>query len=368
MSPRRSSSRRSGPPKGLSGPFFSPMIDPSIKMKRRVALGMACWAVLAGSLAGCRRHPQSVPTIGIFQITDAPTLNQVRKGFIKALLDGGIKEGADVRLVVRNAMGDVTEARRIARDFVRRKTDLIAALSTQCLQAAIMAGPKVPVIFASVANPQLLGVGKPGQSGGQRITGVASTAPIEQTLAFIREGLPKARRMGTVWTPAELNSEYYLGLLREGAAKLGFEVTAVPVANINEVFLSGQMLLSKKVDVIFPISDNTVNASFESLGRLARDNAVPLIGGSPLLTRLGACAAMGWDFFEMGYKAGHIAARVMKGEEVSRIPIQTMTHVRLHLNLEAARRQGVEFSPPIIERADEIIGLEGVPPPQEQRP
>lgn len=77
---------------------------------------------------------------------------------------------------------------------------------------------------------------------------------------------------------------------------------------------------------------------------------------------------MGWDFFEMGTKAGEIAARVIKGEDVSRIPIQTMSRVRLHLNLEAARKQGVEFSPAIIERADEYIGQDGVLLSRGERP
>jgi putative ABC transport system substrate-binding protein len=256
-------------------------------------------------------------------------------------------------------MGDITEARRIAQEFVDKKTDMIMALSTQCLQAAMLAAPKVPVIFASVANPHLLGVEKPVENQSRNITGVASTAPIRQTLVFIREVLPAASRIGTIWTPAELNSEYYLRLLREGAAELGFEVAAVPVSNVNEVLLSGQILLNKKVDLIFPISDNTINASFESLGRLARDNAVPLFGGFPLFTRLGACAAMGWDFFEMGYKAGEMAARVKNGENPGRIPLQTMSRVRLHLNLAAAKLQGVAFSPQVVGRADDVIGLEG---------
>jgi putative ABC transport system substrate-binding protein len=149
---------------------------------------------------------------------------------------------------------------------------------------------------------------------------------------------------------------------------LGFEVVAVPVANSNEVLLSGQILLNKKVDLIFPISDNTVNASFESLGRIARDNAVPLFGGFPLFTRLGACAAMGWDFFEMGYRAGEIAARIKNGEDPGRIPIQSMTRVRFHLNLAAAKSQGVVFSPQVIGRADDVIGQEAAPGQAERRP
>jgi len=256
-------------------------------------------------------------------------------------------------------MGDLSEARRIAQEFSNQKNDMIIALSTQCLQAAMMAAPKVPVVFASVANPELLGVGRSAEDHSRNITGVASTAPIKQTLALIREVLPGARRIGTIWTPAELNSEYYLRVLREGASELGFEVVAVPVANTSEVFLSGQMLLNRKVDLIFPISDNTINASFESLGRLARDNSIPLFAGSPLFTRLGACAALGWDFFEMGYQAGEIAFRVKNGQDPNRIPIQSMSRVRLHLNLAAAKTQGVEFSPQVIARADDIIGQDG---------
>jgi putative tryptophan/tyrosine transport system substrate-binding protein len=325
-------------------------------MRRPVVIGSAFLIILSGFSGGCKKAAPDLYTFGIFQITDAPTLNEARKGFIQALTDKGLRDGVNVRLVVRNAMGDLSEARRIAQEFANQKTNMIIALSTQCLQAAMMAAPRVPVVFASVANPELLGVGRSAGDHSRNITGVASTAPIRQTLVLIREVLPGARRIGTIWTPAELNSEYYLRVLREGASELGFEVIAVPVANTSEVLLSGQLLLNRKVDLIFPISDNTVNASFESLGRLARDNAVALFGGSPLFTRLGACAALGWDFFDMGYRAGEIAFRVKNGEDAGLIPIQSMSRVRLHLNLAAAKTQGIGFPPQVISRADDIIG------------
>ncbi|MGB7295806.1 MAG: ABC transporter substrate-binding protein [Candidatus Aminicenantales bacterium] len=328
-------------------------------MRRHVFVSLAFFLLMGALLPGCRAAQERLYTFGIFQITDAPTLNEARKGFIQALTDSGLSEGVDIRLIQRYAGGDTTEAQQIAQQFVEEKTDMIVALSTQCLQAAIMAAPKVPVVFTSVANPYLLGVGRSAENHVRNITGVASTGPIKQTLGFIREALPEAKRIGTLWTPAELNSEYYLRLLREGAAELGLEVIAQPVANSNEVLLSGQMLLNRKVDAIFPISDNTINAAFETLGRLAQENAVPLFGGFPLFARLGACAAMGWDFFEMGYRTGEIALRIKNGEDPGRIPIQSMSRVRLHLNLQAAGMQGVHFSPQILERADDVIKSEG---------
>ena len=317
---------------------------------RRCFVGALGFSLLvAGLFTGCRRLEQKLYTVGIFQITDAPTLNEARKGFIQALMDSGLLDGSHIRLIERNARGDTTEAQRIAQQFVEEKADMIVALST----------PKVPIVFTSVANPYLLGVGRSPENHVRNVTGVASTGPIKQTLAFIREALPGAKRIGTLWTPAELNSEYYLRTLQEGAVELGLEVIALPVSNSNEVLLSGQMLLNKKVDAIFPISDNTINAAFETLGRLARENAVPLFGGFPLFARQGACAAMGWDFFEMGYKTGEIALRIKNGEDPARIPIQSMSRIRLYLNLPAAGMQGVQFSHQILERADNIIRTEG---------
>jgi len=313
----------------------------------------------------CKKQAEKLYTLGIFQIIDAPTLNETRKGFMQSLTDQGLRDGVNVRLKLRNAMGDVTEAQRIAQEFVSQKTDMIVALSTQCLQAALMAAPKVPVIFTSVANPQLLGVGRSAENHLDNVTGVASTGPVKQTLAFIKEILPGARRIGTLWTPSELNSDYYLQLAREGAAELGLEIMAVPVANVNEVLLSAQMLLNKKIDVLFPISDNTINASFESLGRMAEDNSIPLFGGFLLSTRLGACAALGWDFYEMGYKTGQIAIRVKNGENPGKIPFQYMSKIRLHLNLGAAKKQGVQFSPEVIKKADNVIGPEASPVEEE---
>jgi putative ABC transport system substrate-binding protein len=68
---------------------------------------------------------------------------------------------------------------------------------------------------------------------------------------------------------------------------------------------------------------------------------------------------MGWDFLEMGHKAGEIAIRVKNGESPAGIPIQNMSTVKLHLNVNAAERQGVIFPEDVLKRADEILKVEG---------
>lgn len=306
-------------------------------------------------LSYCQPEKEDLYTIGIFQVNDAPTMNAVREGFIQALKDNGLSDGVNIRLITRNAMGSIPEVQRIAREFASDDVDMIVPFSTPCLQAALNATREIPIVFSSVANPNLAGAGRSDEDHLSNVTGVSSRGPIEQSLQFIKEVMPNARRIGTLWTPSELNSNFYLDLAKEEAKKLGFEIVAVPIANSSEVLLSAQVLINRKIDAIYQISDNTINASFEAMGIVAEENAMPLFGGFPPHTRLGACAAMGWDFFDMGYKAGKIAIRVKNGESPNDIPFQYMDNVILHINLNVAEKQGIKFSEDIIKRADEIL-------------
>jgi putative ABC transport system substrate-binding protein len=310
--------------------------------------------VAVAARAACRDSVRPLYTIGVLELLESPTTADLRRGFIRALEEGGLRDGSNFRLNIRNAQNDISQAQRIAQGFAAGGVDLIVAVSTAGLQAVLVAAPKVPVVFTSVANPYLTRAGISPTEHLGNVTGLASTGPIRETLEFIRRVLPLARRVGTLWTPSELNSEYYLELARAAAAELNFEIVAVPVANASEVLLAAQVLINKKIDVIYQISDNTINNSFELVGRMAEENAIPLFGGFLLSTRAGACAAMGWDFFDLGIRTGKIVLRVKNGESPAAIPIQGMTDVKLWLNRTSAARQGVEFPAEVLKQASEI--------------
>jgi putative ABC transport system substrate-binding protein len=318
---------------------------------------------LAIFLTGCPRPPRPAYTVGVLQYIESPTTQEVRRGFMAALEAHGLREGLDFRLSLRDAMADLSEVQRQAQSLANEGVDMILAVQTPSLQAAIIATDTIPIIFTSVANPYITRAGTSSSNHLDNVTGVPLTGPIKQTLSLIKEVLPKAKKIGTLWTPSEINSEYYLDLARSSADALGLEIVAVPVANPNEVLLAGQVLINKSVDAIYQISDNIVNASFEILGREAADGRVPLFGGFLESTHFGACAALGWDFYDMGYKAGEIAVRVRSGESPARIPFQAMTGVKLHINLKTAEKQGVKFGPEIIKRAAELWPSEQAPPP-----
>ena len=143
--------------------------------------------------------------------------------------------------------------------------------------------------------------------------GSSPRGPSARRWRLIRELLPKARRVGSLWTSSEINSEYYLDLAREAGAALGLEIVAVPVMGPHEIPASLQRLLNGRIDVLFPMSDNTLNSSFDVIGRAADENAVPLVASFLRSVEFGACASLGYDFYGMGLKTGRLAIRVMGG-------------------------------------------------------
>lgn len=337
-------------------------------MNRGVLLVIALSAMLLAP--ACReseepRLPAESPrpyVIGIFQSVDSPTANEVRRGILQAFSEAGLRDGEGIVVRIRIANNDISEVQRIARELVAERVDLIMPLSTQALQAAILAGRGTPIVFGAVAVPYLVGAGASAENHLGHVTGVASTGPIRQTMALIREILPRARRVGSLWTSSEINSEFYMDLAREGAAELGLEMIARPVTGPHEIHAAVQGLLNEKVDVLFPMSDNTINSSFDVIGRAADEYGLPLVGSFLRSVEFGACAALGYEFFDMGLRTGRLAVRVMNGESPARIPIQSMDEVRLYISQEAAARQGVVFSKKLLDRVDKVVSGASGPP------
>ncbi|OGD27347.1 MAG: hypothetical protein A2V57_08495 [Candidatus Aminicenantes bacterium RBG_19FT_COMBO_65_30] len=334
--------------------------------KAALILGLLAILLLLPSCRGKEEPPAPADApksyvIGIFQSVDSPTANEVRRGILQAFADAGLRDGREIVVTIRIANNDIAEVQRIARELAAERVDLIIPLSTQALQAAILAARTAPIVFGAVAVPYLVGAGKSAENHLGHVTGVVSTGPVRQTMALIREVLPQARRVGSLWTSSEINSEYYLNLARSAAAEFGFEMIAVPVTGPHEIHGSLQRLLNEKVDVLFPMSDNTLNSSFDVIGRAAEENGLPLFGGFLRSVEFGACAALGYDFYDMGIKTGRLAVRIKNGESPARIPIQSMDEVKLYVNTTAAARQGVAFSKGLLDRANSSVNAASGP-------
>jgi ABC-type uncharacterized transport system substrate-binding protein len=319
-----------------------------------VGIGLALFSSGCNNQVESIKPPKESYTIGVIQAYDSPSSDEVVRSMLSKLEEYQEENDQEIEVIVLKARGQVSALPEIARSLAE-KSRILVPVSTAALQAALIVTDDLPIVFSSVANPYIVRAGKTAVDHSPRVTGVCSTAPIRQVLELIVELKPEVKKIGTIWTPSEINSEYYLELMREAAVDLGLEIVAEPISGAQDIVQAVQRLVGNRVEVLFPVSDNTINANFEMIGQLAQENHLPLFAAFALGAELGACISMGFDFEDIGHKTAELIIRIKNGESPARIPFQYIDRVKFFINEEAARLQGIDLPESVLKKADKII-------------
>ena len=299
--------------------------------------------------------PAAVPAktfkIGVTQIVSHPALDADQKGFEQALKEAGIEAKYDYQ----NAQGDMANAQAIARKFKGDDLDLIHCIATPTSQAIVKVITKTPVVYSSVTDPVDAGLVKTMDAAGGNVTGVSDAWPYERQVKLHHEMVPSAKKWGTIYNAGDANSVKSMTWARAAMKKFGLEFIEVSVSTSAEVHMAAQSLVDR-VDAVFIVSDNTVVSAFESLVKVCNDKNKPLFGGGTESVPRGAIAALGFDYFEVGYTAGLKAAEILKdGKSAGDVPSSLTKKLQLVLNLKAAKDQGVTIDEKYVKMAEKVI-------------
>jgi len=326
------------------------------KPRNSLLAGIVILLALAPGLAWSL--DQKMVTIGVTKIVSHAALDADEKGFEAALASAGFKEGANVRYDRQNAQGDTAKAAAIAGKFEKDAVDLVHSIATPTSQAVVKAITRIPVVFSSISDPVGAGVvpkdSAPGKKTGSNVTGVSDMWPVLLQMETYAKFVPKAKKWGTIFNPAEANSVAHVKVMREAAKTLGLELVEVNVANSSEVEQAAASLVGK-VQAITITSDNTTVANIDAIARVCDKHKIALFAGDVDSVPRGAIAAYGMDYFLVGYSAGKKAVLVLKGVKPGDIPWGPVEKFSLVINLKAARAQGVTVSPELLKKADKVL-------------
>lgn len=200
----------------------------------------------------------------------------------------------------------------------------------------------VPIMYALVPDPAEAGLERdaPGIS--------MYVSPADQ-LEAIRSALPRARKLGVLFDPAESRE---LVERCEAAAKLdAFTVIPRAVASREQVAGAARELF-QQVDALWLVPDTTVVSadSFRFLVQMSLETKVPLIGFSKGMTQAGALLSVEAAHPAMGRKAADLARRLLAGER----PRQESPEGSLTVNTKSAELLGTPVPPALLERATNV--------------
>ena len=289
--------------------------------------------------------------IGVSVIVSHPALDADQKGFEQALKDNGLKAKYDYQ----NAQGDMSNAQAIARKFKGDNLDLVHCIATPTSQAMVKVITKTPVVYSSVTDPVDAGLVKTMSAAGGNVTGVSDAWPYDRQVKLHHEMVPSAKKWGTIYNAGDANSVKSITWAKAAMKKYGLEYIEVTVSTSAEVHMAAQSL-ANRVDAVFIISDNTVVSAFESLVKVCNDKNIPLFGGGVESVPRGSIAALGFDYFQVGYTAGLKAVDILKGgKNPGDIPSSLTKRLKLVVNLKAAKAQGLKLDPKYVKMADEVV-------------
>jgi putative ABC transport system permease protein len=341
---------------------------------KKLMAAAAVALVLMATFAGLRQlwqtpsAPSKAFKIGVLQVSDHGLLNITRDTFLEEMNRLGYRDGQSCRIFLENANGDLATVNTILDKFMAEKMDVIVPISTACTQAAINKVKDRPVVFATVANPFIIGAGRTDADHLPNVTGVYGWTPIGETMEMVRRILPGKIKIASIWDPAQANSVFNVENLQKAVAG-DEEVTFIgaTITNSSEVYQAAQTLANKGIDAFVLTTDNIVYSAFESVVKAAQPRKIPIVVSDVERLPDGALMAHGYDYSISGRQAANLVDRILKGESPGTIPFERYKKITFGLNLKVAEELGLDIPEDLLAKTTVLVGKDGVLAEKEQK-
>jgi putative ABC transport system permease protein len=289
--------------------------------------------------------------VGVVQFSDHPLLNITRDSFIAEMEKLGYENGKNCFISLENANGDLPTVTTIIDKF-HRDQDIIVAISTASTQAAINKVKDRPIVFATVANPFIIGAGNSDTDHLPNVTGVYGAAPVDKLIEVVAQILPGKLKIGTMWDPSQVNSVFNVTQLKELISNSdNISLVGATITNSSEVYQAAVSLVNKRINAFVLVPDNIVYSAFESVVKAAAIKKMPIFINDVERLKDGALGAYGYDYTLSGIQAAHLVDRIIKGESPSHIPFERYSKATFGLNMNVARDFGITIPPDLIAKA-----------------
>lgn len=320
-------------------------------MKRFTVLVAAMLMLLMCTSAWAKTY-----TISVNQFVEHPALDAVLKG----LQDSLKEQGVDVKYNVHIAQANMATANQIAQSIAGENPDMVVAIATPCAQACAQIVKKaphmaeVPLLFSAVTDPKGAGLVRDLDKPSANITGVSDMTPVDKHLAMIMETVPGLAELGVVYNSGEANSKTLVNMLKAACEAKGVTLEEATASKTSDVYQATKSLVGRTQAVYVP-TDNTVVSALESMVKVCEQNHLPLFAADVDSVPRGAVAALGFDYYLHGKQTGDMAGRILAGAAIADTPVEFQEGMSLHLNLKAAKAQGLAIPEAVKAKADKIV-------------
>lgn len=329
---------------------------------KKFVKGIAAAAIAAmsmGMLAGCgggsdTQQDAEMHKVGIVQLMQHGALDQANQGLVEGLAAAGYVVGENLEIDQQNAQGDQSNLQSIAQQFLSNDVEMIMAIATPAAQVMAANTEEIPIVATAITSFEQAGLVESNETPNTNVTGTHDMTPIAEQIDLLLQIVPDAKSIGTVYTSSEKNSQVQVGILKEVCEAKGLTVVERTVSTVNDIQQATQSLVEENVDAVWLCTDNNVASAMPQVVGVTDAAGIITVCAEESMVMSGGTITYGINFYQIGYDAGLMAAKILNGEAVpAEMPIQgpKQEDLKLVINPEAVEIIGVEIPAELMEKA-----------------
>jgi putative ABC transport system substrate-binding protein len=232
------------------------------------------------------------------------------------------------------------------------KPTLMLTVGSSATRFAITHFPDIPIVFAAVMYPVLSGFVSSAEHPGGYVTGASLNIPDDIQFKYFKRIVPGLKNVGVLYTD---NTAALIPQAKIVAARMNMNLIPLRV-NENKELPAALDSLTAVADGIWSVADpnlfNSKSTKYIIAATLRRQ--IPFMGFSRNVVESGALFSLDFDYKAVGFQAGGIACRVIKGEKPGDIAVTTTDSHWFHFNAKTADYINVKVPDELVAIAKEV--------------
>jgi putative ABC transport system substrate-binding protein len=268
----------------------------------------------------------------------------------------GWTEGRNVAIEYRWLEGRYERSGAMAAELVRQKVDVIVTSGTTNVVAAKQATSVIPIVFAASADPIGAGIVASLSRPGGNATGLSiqGTDVAAKRLALLQELVPGFSRLAILVNMGGAAAVLEMREVQAAGGTLGLEVVRLEIRRTEDI-VSAFEGLAGRAQALYVVGDPLVFTNRTRIATLALGARLPAIYNFREHVEAGGLMSYGPNFLDLYRRAAEYVDKILRGAKPEQLPVEQPTKFNLVVNLVTAKALGLEGSPTLLARADEVI-------------
>ena len=216
---------------------------------------------------------------------------------------------------------------------------------------------RIPIVFTTESDPVRDGLVTSLSRPGGNVTGVVFITGVlgSKRLDLLRQFVPKATTIGALVNPNIPETEAERRDVIAAAEAIGQQLVVLDVSSDSEFETAFATLVARGVRALYVGTGTFFFNSRDRIVALAARYAIPTIYAQREAVVAGGLMSYGSSIADAYRQAGVYVGQILKGAKPADLPVVQNSKFEFVINLQTAKRLGLEFHPQLFATADEVI-------------